>query len=133
MIVGVAGQRITLDTMDQWAVAEGWEDLGRQEMHGLNLYSAPHGVQIHVRAFETGGHPLTRDGLVNLLHEQQWATPPFDQMQVMLPNLTVVARTFGTRDGDCVVREFFVSALPGAPRSATFVSPGDSKAETGVC
>lgn len=64
--------------------------------HGLYLRSVEHGVYLNVRAQRAGGHPLTREGLLALLREQGWASPPFDEWVLTSGPLTIVGGTFET-------------------------------------
>ena len=109
MKVAVAGHAIWLDTANEWSVAKGWDDESIQETHGLYLDSIEHGVQVHVRAQGKGPYPLTKDGLLEMLRDQQWASRPFDETQTIVGALIVVAGTFEMTEKDRIVREWFVT------------------------
>jgi hypothetical protein len=80
------------------------------ELHGMYLRSIEHGVYLNVRAQDSGGHPLTQDGLLALLREQNWASPPFDEWTFTAKALTIVGGTFETTGmGGEVVLEVFAT------------------------
>jgi hypothetical protein len=127
MRVAIAGHHISVETSDEWDVAEGWTDPAAQQLHGVYLRSASSDAQINVRALPgtMGRHGLTLEGLIALLREQNWARGPFDEVRTVVGNLIVVAGTFEMNRKDLVVREYFVSdgvrlanaAMPG-PRES---------------
>jgi hypothetical protein len=108
MRIAVAGHAIVLDAADEWSIAPGWEDPSLQETLGVYLCSFEHGVQLHVRAQGSGPFPLTKDGLIELLHDQQWASRPFDEAHTVDGNMAIVAGTFDM-DEDQIIREWFVT------------------------
>jgi hypothetical protein len=106
--VAVATHRFSVDTSDEWLADE--MDPKTLELHGLYLRSTEHGVYFNLRAQEVGQHPLTRDGLLAFLHEQSWASAPFDQWALTSGPLTLVGGTFETAGmGGEVVLEVFVT------------------------
>ncbi len=77
---------------------------------GLFLRSAEHGVYVNVRAQGASVHPLTTEGLLQLLREQNWASVPFDEWVTTSRGLIVVGGTFETVGmGGEVVLEVFVT------------------------
>lgn len=80
------------------------------DSYGLYLRSTEHGVYLNVRAQGAGQHPLTREGMVAILHEQNWASAPFDEWSATDGPLTIVGGTFETVGmGGEVVLEVFVT------------------------
>lgn len=120
MRVEVAGQSVWLETGGDWVVAPGWEERRLQETHGLYLRSDAHGAELHVRRQGCAG-PLTSAGLRQLLSEQRWASPPYDEACTVDEGRVIVAGTFDMADDDRVVREWYVTdgrslasvAMPG--------------------
>jgi hypothetical protein len=77
---------------------------------GIYLRSAEHGIYLNVRAQGAGEHPHTRQGLLDFLREQGWASAPFDEWVVTSGELTAVGATFETEGmGGEVVLEVFVT------------------------
>src|SRR4051794_34578620 len=108
MRIEVPEQRLSLDPSTEW-VADEMEPEALAS-YGLYLRSAEHGVFLNVRTQESGGHPLSKDGLLALLREQNWASPPFDEWTHASGALTVVGGTFETIGmGGEVVLEVFVT------------------------
>jgi hypothetical protein len=108
MRLGLPQHRLSLDPSTDWVADE--MDPEALESFGLYLRSAEHGVFLNVRSQESGGHPLTKDGLLALLREQNWASPPFDEWTEVSSGLTVVGGTFETIGmGGEVVLEVFVT------------------------
>ncbi len=67
---------ISVDSSSEWVADE--VDPKAADF-GLYLRSVEFGFYLNVRSQAAGVHPLTRDGLVALLREQQWASAPFDE------------------------------------------------------
>ena len=68
-------------------------------------------MYVNVRSQDAGGHPLTKDGLLALLREQDWASPPFGEWSsTPSSKVTAVGGTFETVGmGGEVVLEVFAS------------------------
>jgi hypothetical protein len=112
---------LSLDTSIEWLPDE--MDPKKLESFGLYLRSAEHGVYLNVRSQEAGGHPLTTEGLVALLRQQGWASPPFDEWVSTAGALTIVGGSFETVGmGGEVVLE--VLATDGRSL-ANLVGPGE--------
>ncbi len=108
MRVALAAHHLSLDPGDEWLADEMAPKT--LEMHGLYLRSSKHGVYINVRAQGVGLHPLTRDGLLAFLREQNCASAPFDEWVATSGPLTLVGGTFETVGmGGEVVLEVFVT------------------------
>ncbi len=77
---------------------------------GVHARSVEHGVFMNVRSQEAGVHPLTEQGMASLLHEQAWASAPFDAWSETVGELFVAGGTFETTgmNGE-VVLEVFVT------------------------
>jgi hypothetical protein len=106
--VALPAHRLSVDASDEWLADE--MDPKTLELHGLYLRSSKHGVYFNVRAQGVGQHPLTRDGLLAFLHEQDWASAPFDEWVATAGPLTLVGGTFETVGmGGEVVLEVFVT------------------------
>jgi hypothetical protein len=119
--VALAAHRLSIDTSDEWLADE--MDPKTLELHGLYLRSSEHGVYFNVRAQGVGQHPLTRDGLLAVLHEQSWASAPFDEWALTSGTLTLVGGTFETVGmGGEVVLEVFVT---DGHVVATLAGPGE--------
>ena len=75
---------------------------------GVYLRSRVHGVYLNVRGQSVGDHPLTTEGLLAVLREQNWASAPFDEWVVASGALTIVGGTFETlgMDGEVVLEVF---------------------------
>ena len=87
---------------------------------GVYLRSAAYGVYLNVRGQSAGDHPLTAEGLLALLRDQQWASAPFDAWIAADGPLTMVGGTFETvgMGGEVVIEVFatdgrFVANLAG--------------------
>lgn len=116
-----APHQLSVEPSAEWVADE--MDPNDLESFGLYLRSIEHGVYVNVRAQEAGAHALTRDGLVALLREQDWASPPFDEWELTSTSLTLVGGTFETVGmGGEVVLEVFVT---DGHRVANLASPGD--------
>ena len=99
---------LSLDPSTEWVADE--MDPAALESFGLYLRSVEHGVFLNVRSQEPGGQLLTKDGLMAILHEQNWASPPFDEWAFTADALTIVGGTFETIGmGGEVVLEVFVT------------------------
>jgi hypothetical protein len=97
---------------------------------GLYLRSTEHGVYLNVRPEEAGGHPLTPDGILALLREQNWASAPFDEWAASSGTLSIVGGTFETVGmGGEVVLEIFAT---DGRRVANLAGPGERAAITAV-
>jgi len=116
---------VVLDTADEWVVGLS------SEIHGVFLRSVAYGVELHVRTQPAGDHELTPRGLLVMLRDQQWASPPFDETTRVVGSLIVVAGTFEMQR-DEVVREFFITdgrslanaAMPGKRADVAAAAPG---------
>lgn len=121
MRVTVPSHRLSVDTSDEWLADE--MDPKAVELHGLYLRSSLHGVYFNVRAQAAGQHPLTRERLLAILHEQSWASAPFHEWALPSGPLTVVGGTFETVGmGGEVVLEVFVT---DGHRVANLAGPGE--------
>jgi hypothetical protein len=108
MRIDLPQHRLSLDPSTEWVADE--MDPEALASFGLYLRSAEHGVFLNVRSQESGGHPLTKDGLLGLLREQNWASPPFDEWTSAAGDLITVGGTFETTGmGGEVVLEVFVT------------------------
>ena len=108
MRIDLPQHRLSLDPSTDWVPDE--MEPEAVASFGLYLRSAAHGVFLSVRSQESGGHPLTKDGLLGLLREQNWASPPFDEWTSASEELIVVGGTFETTGmGGEVVLEIFVT------------------------
>lgn len=108
MRVAVPAHHLSVDTSDEWLADE--MDPSTVELHGLYVRSSEHGLYFNVRAQAAGQHPLTRDGLRAILHEQGWASAPFDEWALPSGPLMLVGGTFETVGmGGEVVLEVFVT------------------------
>lgn len=112
---------LSLDPSADWVADE--MDPAALVSYGLYLRSVEHGVYLNVRSQEAGGHPLTKDGLLALLREQDWASPPFDEWTSTPSSpVTAVGGTFETVGmGGEVVLEVFAT---DGRRLVNFAGPG---------
>ncbi len=125
MEIALTDHLLRFDPAGAWEVAKGWGDPSLHATHGLYLASVEHGVELHVREQRAGPFALTEAGLVDLLRDQRWASPPFDERVTRHAGVLVVGGTFEAPRSGEVVREWFVTngrvlanvAMPGA-RSA---------------
>lgn len=99
---------MSVEATVEWIVDE--MEPKTRDVHGAYFRSVDHGVYLNVRGQEAGGHPLTAEGLRALLHEQAWASPPFDEWVANDGSLLVVGGTFETvgMSGEVVI-EIFVT------------------------
>jgi hypothetical protein len=112
--------RLSLDASSEWVADE--TDAESRESYGLYLRSVEYGVFLNVRSQVAGGHALTPDGLSELLHDQSWASSPFDVWTSTLDELVVVGGTFETEGmGGEVVLEIFAT---DGKRLANLAGPG---------
>lgn len=120
MRITLAEHRLSIDPGAEWVA----EPIDPAASHlGLYLRSVEHGVYMNVRAQETGAHSPTHQGLVALLREQGWASPPFDEWATAPGALTAVGGTFETTGmGGEVVLEVFVT---NGQAVANLAGPGD--------
>ena len=96
---------------------------------GVYLRSKEHGVYLNVRAQSAGDHPLDAEGLLALLREQNWGSPPSDEWTTS-GSITVVGGTFETTDmGGEVVLEVFAS---DGRAVANLAAPGERAAIVAV-
>lgn len=108
MRVALPTHHLSVDPSDEWVADEAPPET--VELHGLYVRSRKHGVYFNIRAQGAGPHPLTRDGLLALLREQNWASAPFDEWVATSGTLTLVGGTFETVGmGGEVVLEVFVT------------------------
>lgn len=98
----------SIDSGTAWSLDEG--DPKTREQLGIYLRSLERGAYLNVRAQEAGNHPATQAGLLALLREQQWASPPFDEWMLDAIGLVVVGGSFETVGmGGEIVLEVFVT------------------------
>ncbi len=111
----------SLETAADWILDE--QDPAVREQLGIYLRSQEHGIYLNVRAEQAGGRGLTTEGLLQVLREQSWASPPFDEWVLTVPPLVIVGGTFETVDmnGE-VVLEVFAS---DARSLVNFATPGE--------
>jgi hypothetical protein len=108
MRIALPHHHLSFDPSTEWVADE--MDPKAVESFGIYLRSSEHGVYVNVRAQEAGGHPLTAEGLLALLREQNWASAPFNEWTVTAGPLTIVGGTFETVGmGGEVVLEVFVT------------------------
>ncbi len=120
MRIAIPEHHLSLDPSSEWVADE--TDAEARESYGLYLRSVDYGVYLNVRSQDAGGHALTRDGLSELLRDQNWASPPFDEWSSTLDELVVVGATFETEGmGGEVVLEIFVT---DGKRLANLAGPG---------
>ena len=85
-------------------------DPEKVESFGAYIRSVELGVFLNVRSQDAGAHPLTLEGLAALLHEQNWASAPFDEWTSTSGALSIAGATFETTGmGGEVVLEVFVT------------------------
>lgn len=108
MRITLARHHLSLEPSAAWEAEE--TDPKTTDAYGLYLRSRQHGVYLNVRAQEASSHPLTVVGLRALLHEQTWASAPFDEWATTSGALTIVGGTFETTGmGGEVVLEIFAT------------------------
>ena len=121
MRISVPQQRLSLDLSTEWQPDE--SDHDALATYGLYVRSVRHGVFLNVRSQDPSGHALTTEGLVALLHEQNWASGPYDEWTDTAGALTIVGGTFETVGmGGEVVLEVFAS---DGRSLANLVGPGE--------
>lgn len=131
MRIAVPGQPLSIDaSKDAWALDP--IDPSTAENLGVYLRSTAHGVYFNVRSQNAGRHPLTTDGMLALLREQNWGAAPFDVWTETSGDLIIVGGTFDTvgMNGE-VVLEVFVTdgrdvanlAGPGVRERISAVTP----------
>jgi hypothetical protein len=128
MKIHLPSHHLSIEPSDDWVpdpVAPGAEHLG------LYLRSNEFGVYLNVREQVAGPHPLTKEGLVALLREQNWG-PTIDEWSTSPGNLVIVGGSFEAEGmGGEVVLEVFVTdgwrianlAGPGARPIITTLRP----------
>jgi hypothetical protein len=100
--------RLSIEASPEWAADE--MDPKVVAELGVYLRSTEHGVYLNLRGQSAGAHPLTREGMVALLHEQNWASAPFDEWVITSGPLAMAGGTFETVGmGGEVVLEVFVT------------------------
>ena len=108
MRIALPQHHLSIEPSGEWVADE--MDPKAVDSFGLYLRSTVHGVYLNVRAQQAGGHPLTTNGLLGLLREQNWASPPFDEWTATAGPLNIVGGTFETVGmGGEVVLEVFVT------------------------
>ena len=140
MRIRLPQHHLSIDPSTEW-VADDMDPLVQDEV-GLYLRSVEHGIYLNVRAQETGGHPVTTDGLLAFLREQGWASAPFDEWTSESGALTVVGGTFETVGmGGEVVLEMFATdghhvanlAGPGERAAIAAVTPAAQRLARTLC
>jgi hypothetical protein len=128
MRIALPTHHLSIDPTTEW-VADEMEPEAVASF-GLYVRSTEHGVYLDVRAQEAGGHALTAEGLLALLREQSWASPPFDEWTVTAGPLSIVGGTFETVGmGGEVVLEVFVT---DGRSVANLAGPGERSVITAV-
>ncbi|MBK8998064.1 MAG: hypothetical protein IPM35_20260 [Myxococcales bacterium] len=106
--IALARQKLSIEPTADW-VADEMPEETLDEL-GLYLRSTEHGVYLNVRAEGVVHHPLTTDGLLALLCEQNWASAPFDEWTTSSGPISIVGGTFETEGmGGEVVLEIFLT------------------------
>jgi hypothetical protein len=119
--IALPAHHLSIDPGDEWLADETAPKT--VEVHGLYLRSSKHGVYFNVRAQGAGQHPLTQDGLLALLREQNWGAAPFDEWVATAGTLALVGGTFETVGmGGEVVLEVFVT---DGHQVANLAGPGE--------
>lgn len=128
MRIALARHHFSIEPSDEWIPDEMKPET--VDTFGVYLRSTEHGVYLNVREQAAGEHPLTPEGLLALLREQQWGAPPFDEWTTSSGSLIVVGGTFETTGmGGEVVLEVFVS---DGRRVANLAGPGERAAIAAV-
>lgn len=86
--------RLSIDPGAAWEVDPA--DPATVESFGFYLRSVAFGFYLNVRSEAAPTHPLTELGLRAHLHDQSWASPPFDEWSLHEGTLTIVGGTFET-------------------------------------
>lgn len=121
MRVSIRHHHVSFDPLTDW-VPDVMEP-ATEAQHGMYARSVEHGLYLNVRSQDSGGYPLSPDGLAALLHAQAWASPPFDVWSELGGTLTVVGGSFETKGmGGEVVLEVFVTDGRGL---VNLVAPGE--------
>ena len=108
MRITLPQHHLSVDPSSDWIADE--MDPEAMDRFGLYLRSAEHGVYLNARSQEPGNHPLTKEGLLAILREQNWASPPFDEWTSTPNGLTAVGGSFETVGmGGEVVLEVFAT------------------------
>jgi len=100
---------LSIAPSEEWLV----DDASRENpelvrLHGIYVRSVEHGIYLNVCGQLAGGHALTEEGLLDMLRDQQWASPPFDVWTS--GSITAVGGTFETVGmGGEVVLEVFAT------------------------
>ena len=122
MRITIPQHHISIEVSAEWTVDD--EAERPTEIFGLYLRSVEHGLYFNVRAQRAEHHPLTAGGLLRLLREQKWASPPFDEWGDTAGLLTIVGGTFemaGDGHGEVVLEVFATNGQ----RAANVAGPGD--------
>lgn len=131
MRIVLSQHHLSIEPSDEWIADEMKPET--VDTFGVYLQSKEHGVYLNVRGQTAGDHPLNAEGLVALLREQGWASPPsppFDEWTVTAGSLTVVGGTFETTGmGGEVVLEVFAS---DGRSVANLAGPGERAAIAAV-
>ncbi|MEO7112124.1 MAG: hypothetical protein ABI183_16895 [Polyangiaceae bacterium] len=110
-----------VDLGTEWVVDE--IDPAASEQLGIYIRSVAHGVYLNVRRQSAGQQPLTPDGMLALLREQNWASAPFDEWSATESGLIIIGGTFETVDmnGEVVIEVF----ITDGKSVANFVAPAE--------
>lgn len=118
---------LSLDLGDAWLPDQQTPEQVREL--GAYLRSNSHGIYLNARRQGAGGHSLDEAGLRGLLHEQAWASAPFDAWTASEGGLVVVGGTFETvgMGGEVVIEIFAtdgraVANLAGVGERAAIVA-----------
>jgi hypothetical protein len=113
----------SIDVGTEWVVDE--MDPAASEQLGAYVRSVAHGVYLNVRGQSAGKHPLTSDGMLALLREQNWASAPFDEWSATENGLSIALGTFETVDmnGEVVIEVF----ITDGKHVANFAGPAERK------
>ncbi len=112
---------LSIDPGTEWIVDE--MDPSASEQLGIYVRSVAYGIYLNVRGQSAGEHPLTSNGMLALLREQNWASAPFDEWSAAENDLLIVGGTFETvgMNGEVVIEVFITDGR----RVANFAGPAE--------